>query len=80
MTHRDTLETIHKLLPQQPEEKLEALLEWLEQEDDTFEKRLRADADAGKFDRLIAAVIAEDEAGETVELEASCDQDVLETV
>ena len=53
---------------------------WLEQDDDDFEKRLRADVEAGKFDPLIADVVAEDEAGETVDLKASCDQDVLETV
>ena len=80
MTRQDTLKTIHKLLPQQPEEKLSALLGWLEQEDDAFETRVRADADAGRFDMLIAAVVAEDEAGETVNLEAACDEDVLETV
>ena len=62
MTRQETLKTINKLLPQQPQEKLEALLGWLEQEDDAFEKRLRADVDAGKFDQLIADVIAEDEA------------------
>ena len=73
MTRQETLQTINKLLPQQPQEKLEALLGWLEQEDDAFEKRLRADVDAGKFDQLIADVIAEDEAGETLDLEASCD-------
>ena len=80
MTRQDTLETISTLLTWQPQEKLAALLDWLEQEDDAFEKRLRADAEAGKFDRLIAAVTAEDEAGETVDLDASCAPDVLETV
>ena len=80
MTRQDTLETISTLLTRQPQEKLAALLDWLEQEDDAFEQRLRADAEAGKFDQLIAAVIAEDEAGETVDLDASCDQNVLETV
>ena len=45
------------------------LLNWLEQ-DDAFEKRLRADAEAGKFDKLIADVIAEDDAGETINLES----------
>ena len=80
MTRQDTLQTISKLLPQQPQEKLEALLEWLEQDDDAFEKRLRADVETGKFDKLIADVIAEDDAGETIDFETSCDQDVLETV
>ncbi len=80
MTRQETLETISDLLHQQPREKLEALLGWLEQDDDDFEKQLRADVKAGKFDKLIAAVIAEDDAGETIELEASCNQDVLEAV
>ena len=80
MTRQDTLQTISKLLPQQPQEKLEALLEWLEQDDDAFEKRLRAGVEAGKFDKLIADVTAEDDAGEAVDLETSCNQDVLETV
>ncbi len=80
MTRQAMLETIHDLLPQQPREKLEALLTWLEQEDDAFEKQLRADVDAGKFDKLIASVIAEDESGATIDLEASCDKDVLEAV
>lgn len=68
MTRQDTLATISELLPQQPQEKLDALLEWLEQEDDAFEKRLRADVEARKFDQLIADVIAQDEAGETINL------------
>ena len=55
MTCQETLKTINELLPQQPQEKLE-------QEDDAFEKRLRADVDASKFDQLIADVITEDEA------------------
>ena len=80
MTRQETLKTINKLLPQQPEEKLEALLSWLEQEDDDFEKRLRTDAEAGKLDQLIADVIAEDDLGETVDLEASCNQDILEAI
>ena len=80
MTRQDTLATISELLPQQPQEKLDALLEWLEQDDDAFERRLRADVEAGKFDQLIADVIAEDEAGETIDLETSCDEDVLEAV
>ena len=80
MTRQETLETISDLLPQQPQEKLEALLGWLEQDDDDFEKRLRADVEAGKFDPLIADVVAEDKAGETIDLKASCDQDVLETI
>ena len=79
MSRQDTLQTIGKLLPQQPQEKLEALLEWLEQDDDAFEKRLRADVETGKFDKLIADVTAEDDAGETIDFETSCDQDVLET-
>ena len=62
MTRQEMLKTINELLPQQPQEKLEALLGWLEQEDDAFEKRLRADVDAGKFDQLIADAIAEDKA------------------
>ncbi len=80
MTRQETLQTISHLLQQQPQEKLEALLGWLEQGDDDFEQRLRADAEAGKFDQLIADVIAEDEAGETIDLEASCDKDFLEAV
>ncbi|NES24628.1 MAG: hypothetical protein F6K41_38400 [Symploca sp. SIO3E6] len=66
MTHQELLKTINDLLPQQSLEKLEAILGWLEQEDDAFEKRLRADVDAGKLDQLIADVIAEDELGETI--------------
>lgn len=69
MTRQDTLQTISRLLPEQPQEKLEALLGWLEQDDDAFEKRLRADVEAGAFDRLIADVIAQDKAGETTDLE-----------
>ncbi len=80
MTYQETLRTINNLLPQQPQEKLEELLSWLEQDDDAFEKQLRADVEAGKLDNLIADVIAEDEEGETIDLEASCDQDLLETV
>ena len=68
---QETIETISSLLPQQPQEKLEAILDWLKQEDDTFEKQLRNDAEAGKFDELIADVIAEDELGETIDLETS---------
>ena len=37
-------------------------------DDDAFEMQLRADVEAGKLDRLIAEVVAEDEAGETVKL------------
>lgn len=69
MTRQDTLQTISKLLPQQPQEKLEALLDWLEQDDDAFERQLRADVEAGAFDNLIADVIAQDRAGETTDLE-----------
>ena len=68
MARQDTLQTISELLPEQPQEKLEALLGWLQQVDDTFEKRLRADVEAGAFDRLIADVSAQDKAGETVAL------------
>ena len=80
MTRQDMMEDINNLLPKQPQEKLEALLGWLKQDDDAFEKNLRSDVDAGKFDELIASVIAEDNAGETIDLEASCNQDVLETL
>ena len=80
MTRQETLQTINKLLPQQSEEKLEAILGWLEQEDDDFEKRLRADVEVGKLDQLIASVIAEDDLGETLDLETSCNQDILETI
>jgi hypothetical protein len=73
MNRQQTLEIIQTLLPVQPTEKLEALLAWLEQEDDDFEARVRADAEAGKFDALIAQVVAEDDAGETSELEALCE-------
>lgn len=66
MTRQTNIQTISKLLDQQSEEKLEALLSWLMQEDDSFEKRLRANVDAGKLDRLIADAIAEDDLGETI--------------
>lgn len=69
MIRQDTLRTINELLPQQPQEKLEALLGWLEQGDDAFERRLRADVEAGAFDRLIADVIAQDKADGTTDLE-----------
>lgn len=72
MIRQETIETISSLLPQQPQEKLEAILDWLKQEDDSFEKQLRKDAEAGMFDELIAEVIAEDELGETIDLETSC--------
>lgn len=72
MTRQQTLVYIEDLLPKQPQEKLEALLSWLTQDDDVFEQKLRADIDSGKFDQLIADVIAEDDAGETLDLEASC--------
>lgn len=80
MTRQQTLQSIEALLPKQPQEKLEALLDWLEQDDDIFEQRLRADVNAGKFDRLITEVLAEDDAGETIDLETSCDKDFLETI
>ncbi|WP_299415137.1 hypothetical protein [Acaryochloris sp. IP29b_bin.148] len=80
MTRQETLQTISHLLQQQPQEKLEALLGWLEQSDDDFERQLRTDVEAGKFDQLIADVIAEDDAGETIHLEASCNKDFLEAV
>ena len=73
MNRQQTLDSIRTLLPDQPSEKLEALLEWLEQKDDDFEARVRADSEAGKFDDLIAQVIAEDDAGETFDLETSCE-------
>ena len=66
VTRQTNIQTISKLLDQQSEEKLEALLSWLMQEDDSFEKRLRANVDAGKLDRLIADAIAEDDLGETI--------------
>ena len=68
MTRQETLQTIRELLPEQPQEKLEALLGWLEQGDDAFERQLRADVEAGRFDRLIADVTAQDKAGETTDL------------
>ena len=80
MTRQETLQTINKLLPQQSKEKLEAILGWLKQEDDDFEKQLRADVEAGKLDQLIADVIAEDDLGETLDLETSCNQDILEAI
>jgi hypothetical protein len=58
----------------------EALLGWVEQEDDLFEKRLREDVAVGKLDKLIAEAIAEDEAGETIDLETSCERALLEAV
>jgi len=73
MKRQETLEAIATKLPELPDEKLEVLLGWVEQEDDPFEKRLRADGAAGKLDKLIAEAIAEDEAGETIDLEASCE-------
>ncbi len=72
MTRQETLETINDLLSRQPQEKLDAVLAWLAQDDDAFEKQLRSDVEAGKFDRLIAEVIAEDDRGETIDLETSC--------
>lgn len=72
MRRQKTLEAIAAKLPELPDEKLEALLSWVEQEDDPFEKRLRADVAAGRLDRLIAEAVAEDEAGETIDLETSC--------
>jgi hypothetical protein len=72
MKRQETLEAI-TTIPELPDEKLEALLSWVEQEDGPFEKRLRADVAAGKLDKLIAEAIAEDEAGETIDLEASCE-------
>jgi cytochrome P450 len=69
---QETLAAITTKLPGLPDEKPEALLDWVEQEDDPFEQRLRADVAAGKLDALIAKAIAEDEAGETIDLEASC--------
>jgi len=80
MTHQELLNTINDLLPQQSLEKLEAILGWLEQEDDAFEKRLRADVDAGKLDQIIADVITEDELGETIDLETSCNEEILEAL
>ena len=80
MMRQETIKTIRSLLPQQPQEKLEAILDWLKQEDDAFENQLRTDVEARKFDELIADVIAEDELGETIDLEASCNQDILETL
>jgi len=71
MTYQELLTTINDLLPQQSLEKLEAILGWLEQEDDAFEKQLRADVDAGKLDQLIADVIAEDKLRETIDLETA---------
>ena|GEM_PF-5290086 len=41
---------------------------------------LRKDVEAGKFDRLIAEALAEDDAGETIDLEASCNEALLETL
>jgi hypothetical protein len=73
MSRQQTLENIQTLLPQQPDEKLEALLGWLEQQDDKFERKVHADLQAGKFDQLIARVIAEDDAGETSALETPRD-------
>ncbi len=72
MGRQETLAAITTKLPELPDEKLEALLGWVEQEDDHFEQRLRADVAAGKLDNLIAEAIAEDEAGETIDLETSC--------
>jgi len=72
LTRQETLETINDLLSRQPQEKLDAVLAWLAQDDDAFEKQLRSDVEAGKFDRLIAEVIAEDDRGETIDLETSC--------
>jgi hypothetical protein len=46
--------------------------EWVVQDDDGFEQRLQQDMEAGKLDGLIAEVLAEDEAGEAIDLETSC--------
>ena len=80
MSRQDAIRTIADLLPRQPTEKLEALLGWLEQEDDPFEAKLRDDVGSGKLDQIIAEVIAQDEAGETLDLETSCDQNLLGTL
>lgn len=72
MKRQEALEALATKLPELPDEKLEALLGWVEQEDDPFERQLRADVAAGRFDRLVAEAVAEDEAGETIDLEASC--------
>lgn len=80
MTRQEAIKAITSKLPEQPDQKLEALLGWLEQEDDAFEQRLRKDVTSGKFNNLIAQAIAEDEAGETIDLEASCNQELLENV
>ncbi|NET60375.1 MAG: hypothetical protein F6K47_30795 [Symploca sp. SIO2E6] len=71
-TTNNKQQTTNNRLPQQSVETLEAILSWLDQEDDAFEKRLRADVDAGKLDQLIANVVAEDELGETIDIETSC--------
>jgi hypothetical protein len=78
MTRQDALHAIGELLPQQPDEALEALVEWLGQHEDAFERRLRADAQAGRLDLLAAGAIAEYEVGDTIDLDAPCDADVLE--
>jgi hypothetical protein len=86
MTRQETLRVLSELLEQQPQAKLEVMLAWLEQDsdasssDDAFERKLRADVEAGNFDQLIAQVIAEDNSGETIDLETPCRQDVLETL
>jgi HAMP domain-containing protein len=67
MGRQETLAAITAKLAELPDEKLEALLGWVEQEDDPFEQRLRADVAAGKLDKLIAEAIAEDEVGETID-------------
>lgn len=81
MTHQETLQHIHLLLPKLPPKHLSEVLAmlqgWLEtddmqknpaRDDDAFESRLRADVTAGYFDALIAEVIAEDDAGKTRDL------------
>lgn len=80
MTRHETLGAIVSRLPELTDDTLESLLEWLRHEDDAFEGQLRKDVEAGKLDTLIAEAMAEHEAGETMDFEASCDETVLETV
>lgn len=78
MTRYETLGAIVSRLPELPDDTLESLLAWLE--DDVFEQQLRKDVEAGKLDELLAEATTEYEAGETIELEAPCDEAVLEIV
>lgn len=80
MTRQEKEFAITAKLPELPDEMLTSLFNWIILEDDAFESQLRQDVDAGHLDELIAKAIAEDIAGETIDLETSCDEAILATV